>query len=373
MDIEALRQGVLGFVRSCECPEGPGRYRYSPSSRRPTLYASTYAARIFSLFDAWPGVDASAREAWIAYLNAHQDEDGLYRDPVIAGEGWYKDDPLWCGRAHLTGQVIGALAALGGVAARPFSFLDPYRDPDRLERWLEERDWGARVAFTGNEVCNIGRLLQYARDFHHDAAAGRAAAFLLDWLAGHRFNPATGLWGAGDVRDPVALSHAIQGAYHWWILFFYDGYPMPAPERTIDSLLRSQNPEGGFGWGVHNAEHPYRSSACEDIDSSHPLAQLYGTHDYRRDAVRRALERAAEWILRNRMADGGFVFVLDRAYAYGHPELSSEKSRSGLFPTWFRLLNLALIGKALPTHPLGGHPWRFDRCPGPQVWNEPEI
>lgn len=57
-------------------------------------------------------------------------------------------------------------------------------------------------------------------------------------------------------------------------------------------------------------------------------------------------------------------------YSYGHPELSSVAGESGLFPTWFRLLALALIGKALPRHPLGRYAWHFDNCPGPQVWIE---
>ena len=37
-----------------------------------------------------------------------------------------------------------------------------------------------------------------------------------------------------------------------------------------------------------------------------------------------------------------------------------------MFPTWFRLLSLALIGTALPTHALGHVPWHFLRCPGMQ-------
>ncbi len=365
-----LREGALRFMRSCECPGEPGRYRYSTTCQAATLYASSYAARTRSLLGDLAGLNEGDREGWLDYLNGHQDPDGLYRDPAIYGVGWYKGDPLWCGRTHLTGHVLGAVTALGGVAPRTMSFLDPYRDLKKLEDWLENRDWGERVAFTGNEICNIGRLLQYARDFQNDASAGRAVALMLDWLLDHRFNPELGLWGDGDPDDQLWLSQAIQGAYHWWILYFYDKRPLPAVERTIDSLLRSQNAKGSFGWGGHNKENPFYGSACEDIDSVHPLAQVSVTHTYRRDEIHQALRRAADWILSNQLPDGGFSFVKGMPYAYGHPELSNPADISGTFPTWFRLLSLAQIGKALPEHPLGTYAWHFDRCPGPQIWNE---
>jgi hypothetical protein len=369
-EVSDLCEGVLEFFRSCEVANRPGVHRYSPESQRPTLYASSYAARTRSLLGELAGLCSGERQAWLDYFNSHQDEDGLYRDPVIFGEGWYRDDPLWCGRTHLTGHVLGAVTALGGVSPREMTFLDSYRDPDKLEQWLDSRDWGERVAFTGNEICNIGRLLQYARDFHDDAAAGRAVDLILDWLMDHRFNPELGLWGEGAADDPLWLSHAIQGAYHWWILYFYDRRPVPAPERTIDSLLRSQNEKGGFGWGGHNPDNPSCSSACEDIDSVHPLAQLSVDHEYRREEVRTALRRAADWIVTNRLPDGGFAFVKGQPYAYGHEQLSNPEGVSGTFPTWFRMLSLAQIGKALPDHPLGQYPWHFDRCPGPQLWNQ---
>lgn len=372
LDVEELKRGVLEFMSCCACAGGPGRYRYSPRCELPTLYASSYAARVFSLFGVAGELGDAERSAWLDYLNSHQDEDGLYRDPVIFGQGWYRDDPLWCGRTHLTGHVLGAVTALGGVSPRGMTFLDPYRDPDRLEQWLDSRDWGERVAFTGNEICNVGRLLQYARDFHNDEAAGRAVELILDWLMDHRFNPELGLWGEGDAGDPLWLSRAIQGAYHWWILYFYDRRPVPAPERTIDSLLRSQNELGSFGWGGHNPDSPSCGSACEDIDSAHPLAQLSVDCEYRRQEVQVALRRAAAWIVTNRLPDGGFAFVQGRPYSYGHEQLSNPEGVSGTFPTWFRLLSLAQIGKALPDHPLGRYPWHFDRCPGPQLWNDPE-
>lgn len=364
-------RGVLGFVERHRVP-GPyeaGCYRYSSACRQATLYSSCYAAMARHLVGDLDRLSPTEREEWIAYLNDHQDDDGLFRDPVIFGQGWYAGDPLWCGRPHLTCHVVAALACLGGAAEKPLHWLDRWLGADALVRWLAGRDWGEKVAWTGNEIMNVGILLQYARDFQNEPRAGRAVAVLLDWLATHHVDPETGVWAAGNVADPVRRSHAVQAAYHWWPLFFYDGVPIPHLERAIDTVLATQNPAGGFGWGVHNPAEPFASSACEDIDSIDPLCRMARLTDYRRADIEATLARAADWVLTNQTADGGFVFIRNRPFEYGHSELRGEANRGAMFPTWFRLLSLALIGKALPQHPLGRIRWQFVRCPGMQFWD----
>jgi len=253
-----LRSSVLQFVASCSLPEfGPGRYRYSLACSEPTLYSSSYAAMAQSLLRALGGADTVE---WAAYLNSFQDDDGLFRDPLSYGQGWYADDPLWCGRSHLTCHVLTALACLGAVAAEPLTWLEPWRNCDALVDWLEGLDWGARVGWTGNEIMNVGTLLQYARDFHNDARAGQAMECLLDSLEQHHLNPESGVWGSLDLTDPLQRSHAVQAAYHWWPLFAYDRRPFPHVDRAVDTVLATQNPRGGFGWGVHNPAEPFGSS-----------------------------------------------------------------------------------------------------------------
>jgi len=287
---------------------------------------------------------------------------------VIFGSGWYENDPLWCGRPHLACHVVTALACLGGVAAKKLRWLDRWRNPDVLVRWLESRDWGQGVAWTGNEIMNVGTLLQYSRDFHNDQEAGRSVQVLLEWLSTNHINPESGLWGDIDTKVPIRRSHAVQAAYHWWTLYFYDRYPVPFMERAIDSVLATQNPLGGFGWGVHNPQEPFNSSACEDIDSIDPLCRMSALTEYRRNDVHEALAKAADWVLTNRMPDGGFVFMRDIPFEYGHPQLHGPRNTGAMFPTWFRMLSLALIGKTLPEHPLAQVQWNFVECPGFQFY-----
>ena len=356
---QKYKEDVLRFVESNYLGQ-PGRYRYSSSCSEPTLYSSTYAAMTMSLF----GKEIPDRDQWVQYLCDYQEDDGLFRDPVIWGQGWYKKDALWCGRTHLTSHVVIALACLGAVAPKENTFLKPWEDIDFLVNWLETRLWSCKgdISQTGNEIMNVGGLLQYERDFHANARAGKAVAVMLEWLSTHHVHPDTGLWGDdADLNDPLQLSNVVQAAYHWWELFFYDGVPIPYWTKAAEVMLRTQNPLGGFGLGVHNRKDPFVSSACEDIDTMSPLSRLYRMGVVRTDAVRQALERGAQWVKSNQTPDGGLQFIKNRDFEYGHPQLLGPKDGGAMFPTWFRTLTLALTAKAF-----GDASVQLIRCPGMQ-------
>jgi alkylhydroperoxidase family enzyme len=372
LDPARLRAATLGFVASLRMADGPyGRYRYAAGSTEHTLYSSTYAAMTRDLYGDLATLSTAEREAWIAYLQSHQDDDGLFRDPVIFDQGWYAGDPEWCGRRHLSCHVVTALTSLGAVAGKPLRCLDPFLAPGGLVAWLESRDWQARPDFVGNEVLNVGTLLQYARDFQRHPRAGDAVATMLRWMTDHHLNPATGLWGGLDTTRPRERSRAVQAGYHFWLLWFYDRVAIPHAERAIDACLATQNACGGFGLGVHTGSDR-ESSACEDIDSIDPLARLLAHEPpHRRDDIRTALARGAEVVLAAQAADGGFQFVRGRPFEYGHPQLAAGETEGAMFPTWFRTLTLAYLGRALPASPLGAIPWRFCNCPGIQFWLDP--
>lgn len=370
IDVEKLRLLTLKFISQCRFDGGKlGEYLYSEFVEKPTLYSSTYVTMIKSLYNALP--EKSECNEWVKYINSYQEEDGFFKDPVIYGDGWYKDDPLWCGRMHLTCHIIVALSCLDHIVKKPFSALKKFCDSDFLCLWLSERDWETQnISTTGNEVMNVGTLLQYSRDFHNDTKAGNAMEIILDWLTENHLNSETGLWGNLDLSKPRLLSETIMAAYHFWPLFTYDKIKVPFIEKAIDIILSSQNPNGGFGWGVHNPTSPYESSACEDIDSIEPLCRFYFLSNYRKDDIFKVLEKAYLWVVQNQMRDGGFVFTKNRAFFYGHPQLSSSVNKGTMFATWFRTLSLAYIGKVLKNSDIGKYPWNFVKCPGYQFWEQ---
>lgn len=360
-----VRARTLRYIENLRLEGQPcGRYRYAAEMPEPTLYSSTYAAMTRGLYRDLGSLTDAERREWVEYLQSHQEEDGLFADPRIAGEGWYKGDPEWCGRRHLSCHVVAALTYLGTVAQKPFRWLEPFFDEHHMTAWLEAREWQQNADTVGNEVLNVGTLLQYARDFQQEPRAADAVRTMLEWLAHHQVKAETGLWGSFDTSDNKGLSRGVQGAYHFWLLFFYDRKALPYPERAVDHVLRTENPAGGFGWGVHGP----RSSACEDIDSIDPLARMTFLADYRKQEIQQALQRALPHVLSNQNEDGGFSFIRGATFTYGHPLLSSSSNGSGMFPTWFRTLSLAYLGKALPDSMAGGFNWDFQNCPGIQFW-----
>jgi hypothetical protein len=366
--IGQVRAATLRYVESMRFRDLPfGRYRYARGMAEPTLYSSTYAAMTRGLYRDLDTLTSAERREWVEYFQSHQDDDGLYRDPRIFGEGWYKDDPEWCGRRHLTCHVLTALTCLDAVAAKPLRMLEPFYDEAHLIAWLEARDWN-RVDFAGNEVLNAGTLLQYARDFQKHPRAAPAMRCMLDWLARNHLNPATGLWGSLDVSAPKSLSRTVMGAYHYWLLFFYDRAPIPHADAAVTQVLRTQQADGGFGCGVHGPA----SSACEDIDSIDPLARLLSLGSLRRDDIVAALRRAEPHVLAMQNDDGGFVWIRGAAFSYGHPLMAAGKDASGMFPTWFRTLSLAYLAKALPDSITGRFNWHFHNAPGIQFWRPGE-
>ncbi len=357
------RRQTLQFLKSNELGQ-PGRYRYSSLTTEPVLYASAYAAMTRHLLKD----EIEERDEWLRYLQSYQELDGLFRDPVIYGTGWYAGDPLWCGRPHLTCHVLEAMACLGGTAEREITFVDPWKDPDFLFPWLEARDWGDGVADSGNEIMNVANLLQYSRDFHADDRAGRAVDMILDWLSTHRVDPESGLWGEADLSNPVALSNSVQGAYHWWAVFFYEGRQIPYAVSAASQILRTQNPLGGFGQGSHNPEDPWQSSACEDIDSLDPLCRMLMRGEIKGENILSAIRMGRRRVAENRMPDGGMVFYRGRPFEYGHPQLYGAADCGAMFPTWFRTLTLAVCDTALGDDT----EFRFVQCPGYQFPLEKE-
>lgn len=354
-DIQAIRSKTLSYIEEMRIKKSPyGRYRYSASVDTPALYASIFAVLTRHLYDDLNQLSESQRTEWIIYIQSFQDDDGLFRDPSVKNEladsldGW--------GWRHLTLHAFMALSALGTMPVKPLKFLESFYDVHSLRNWLESMDWNNDVS---NEIQNYTTALQYSRDFYKNPEVDKSVSFILDWLDSIQ-DPDTGLWGS-SFGTPELLSKGVQVGYHLWLLYFYNRRPINYAKEIIDSVLKTQSEFGGFGV-------PLNSSACEDIDSIDPLVRLYQRTDYRRKDIKATLQKALPWVLSNMNEDGGFVFRREAPFTFFHKLLSSSRNESGIFPTWFRTLSLAYLGKVLRDFFVGKYGWKFVKCPGHQFW-----
>lgn len=349
-DFDHLQATTLKYVESMALHPGGIEFRYASKCEKPTLYSSIYACLSYSLYGKLLGQPEARLQNWLDYFDRHQSaEDGLFRDPVVAGKQF--DECEWWGAKHLAGHIIMAYAALGKRPKHPFRLLRCYYEKDYLRRWLIQLRDSKEFIDASNEIMNVGTLLQYQRDQFEDDGAANAVQAMLQWLT-EEMDPDTGLWWKGPHSTPREISHAVQGAYHIQPLFQYDNLTLPHAEKMLQFVLRTQNALGGFGIELN-------STGCEDIDSIYPLV-TYGGRSLRPQDVRRALSRSLPWVLANQNPDGGFAWVLQRAFQYGHEQMATGVDESSLFGTWFRTLSLAFLVPALSLP----NQYRRTKCPG---------
>ena len=366
MNTQEIKERTLQYIESMRIEEILyGQYRYSANIKKPVLYASAYAAMARHLCRDLDSVPGENLKQWVSYLQSFQGEDGLFKDPVVADSKLIDCD--WWGWRHLTCHTIVALTALGAGAQKEFFCIKPFYGPDYVRRWLSERNWSTPASSNnaGNEILNYGTLLQYARDFHNDEKAKRSIEIMLEWLNENQ-NPQYGTWGPEiDLDNKINLAEVMMGGYHEFLLFFYDKRPFKYKEVIINRILSLQNEKGGF-----TGPHHQISSACQDIDAIDPLVRLTYQTDYKKGDIKTALEKAISCVLSHQNEDGGFVFMRDREFKYGHKEMYSGINESAMFPTWFRTLSMAIAGQALPNSFIGKFNWQFVSCPGYQFWNK---
>lgn len=360
LDATEIKKRTLTYIENMRIKDSTyGIYKYSKNQTKPVLYASLYAVLTRHLYRDLNELSKKQIKEWIDYIQSFQDDDGLFKDPNIANK--YAAESDWWGWRHLTLHTIMALTALKTSPAKKFKIIDKFENKNFVINWLESQDWVINPANTSNKVQNYFTFLQYARDFQGVNWAEKSLELAYEWLNEHQ-DKITGLWGK-RFHTRKYMSQGVQTGYHIWLLYFYDKKEIKYKEKIIESCLLTQNELGGFGVSLN-------SSACEDIDSIDPLIRLSSETDYKKNDIYMALKKAIPWILINMNEDGGFVFRRLEPFVYGHILMSSKKDESGMFPTWFRSLALAYIGKCLPETPLKKLNCQFIRCPGHQFWKD---
>lgn len=326
-------------------------YRYASSVSQPNIYGSIYASLINNLIHKNNYFSDKDTKEWVEYFDRFQREDGLFVDPVLECPHYYDLD--WWGARHLSLHLIICYTYLGAKPRYEFNYIKKYYDHDILRQYLDSLEFdNIKSVDSDNTIMNLGSLLQYQRDFFDDKKAGETLLFLFEELE-KKINPKTGSWGIGSDSDKEYISRAQQFAYHLYPLWLYDNREIKYKEKLIDLTLSLQNVFGGFSPMLN-------SSACEDIDAIDLLIKLSKLTDYRKEDIRKAMEKAFVWVLTNQNDDGGFVFRLNEPFVYGHPLTSSLKNESHLFATWFRTLSIAYL-----TDYLGiDNDFNVGHCPG---------
>jgi len=387
-----LKERVLGWLSTMH-PEGEAVWVYRlHQTADPSVFASCFAVFLRHLFNDLQTLSDEERTVWLSWLQSFQEaESGLFKDLENEDRA---TDPLHDAE-HLNRQLstfcLSAIDALGGKPHHRLSFLDPWKDSDRLVQWLESLDW-TNPWNCGNKVMFMGIFLAYDAHYNADISAQKALDVWFGWHNQYQ-NPATGFWGEGRKAEFI---DGMGGAYHQYVIYNFQNRTINYADRIVDKTLFLQQPDGmysAYGGGA----------SCYELDAVDILIHLYRRHDYRRKEIEETLRRVLAGVLANQNLDGGFCWahlpnwgmrdfwqlgtnILRYGSIYywylcwrsairiktirrptiltGWARQARGWSDSSIFDTWFRCLTIAEIGQVLTDIPYTEINWQFLNAPG---------
>ncbi|MGA2032997.1 MAG: prenyltransferase/squalene oxidase repeat-containing protein [Thermoguttaceae bacterium] len=261
----SLADETSAFV--CRCARADGGYAPSPDPNYPgysdtglsDLAAVTYAATLAKTM----GWQLPQPRRSIQFIHRHQQPDGAFRS-----QGGSFEPNSHLAVLYNTVQAVVALRALG---ERPK--IDPVKVMDRffVDGAFEKLPWYA-TSFFPLFYAALGRPFPEPYD--------RALRDLQ----------------VRSQKDDGYLGDHVAATFHMAHYFRLTGRPTPKAAQMVRRVLRDQRPDGGWNikepdWDVH---------AC--FDAVFILRQLGGQSE----AVRRPIQKGADWALACRHAQGGF-------------------------------------------------------------------
>lgn len=388
---ERLKERALNWLETMRLPGTVGQYRLNRGADA-SVFSSCFAVFLRHLLGDLDTLDSAERQAWLSWLQEFQDpESGLFVDQQNAARAPDQDHDNEHLNRQLTTFCLSAVHALGGRPRHPLRFLDAWKDPARIERWLDSLNW-KNPWNCGNKAMFMGIFLAYDLEQTGDPGTRRALDAWFDWHDRHQ-RPASGFWGEGPRADYI---DGMGGAYHQYTIYNYMQRPLGYPEQIVDRVLLLQQPDAMYS--------PYQGGAtCYEMDAVDILVHSYRRHDYRRADIRAALRRMLPAVLETQNADGGFCWGRRRPFGpAGYLRLTTDLARhrslfywylswraalviqirrrpqlktgwvpqprdwheSSVFDTWFRCLTIAEISQVVDDTPYARLSWQYLTVPG---------
>lgn len=361
----SVKSAALNFVQSMKIGDQPGVYRKDPTEEHPSMYGSYHAAHILDLFHCLQDYSKEDIDSWASLINSKQCEQGYFsnrekdrerkRDPNEL-------EPIW----HFTRGMIWGLRILGRKPERELSFIEPLLEKKTLYAYVKHYDWSNSWA-AGNQVLALATVLMALRDWYHvpyiDELLEKAMYPALEELQDEQ----TGYWGT---QYGASLLNGMFGTIHVLPIYFAQGWEYQFVERSVDSTLVSQLPDGSF-WPC--------GSDCPDFDGAYMLYNLYQLTDYRKEDIEKAAQGYLQHALMHLSPDGvGFLihrkdslheqwvsrphFVWEEGKDTPTEELRDEDTKRSkiMLGSWFYPLSIALVSR-IPTVKGFEGPYKLNR------------
>lgn len=299
--IERVKPGVLEWLESVRSKdEGWGRWKYTRHmERKYGLQSTAMAIGALHMLGELKKAPAKWKQEAVTFYQSCQDpKDGYFKDPLVTEKDRISNQHSW---EHIWAQMSSISSALRLLGAEPLHkspsnrFIATNSIPP--EKWHLQFDW-KNPWLVGEEWARAVKgfwsgLPASEKKPDHPALVRAFAAMERDVI-----DPATGFPTKGGCTN---MSVAMAGLFKVASAYLDVRRPVPNPERSIDSVLKLQQPNGEFG---------DRSEMCYNWDSLWLLrvldAQIKGKH--RHEDIVSAADRNAEILIaKYRKPDGGFT------------------------------------------------------------------
>lgn len=363
-----LKANAMAFVNAMKVGDEPGAYKKEACETGPSTYGSYHATQVLSLFGELQKMPKKDLDQWAERIKALQiggngffsnkDHD-IGRDRIL-----HELDPIW----HFTRGMIWCLRTLGDEYRpdKELTFMEPFLDKKVMYDYIKSYDWKNSWA-AGNQVCALATGMCALDEWYGVPAAREALEYGMFPALEELIDEKTGYWGT---QFGANLLNAQFGTIHVLPMYFYLGWEYKQLERSVDSTIACQLPDGSF-WPC--------GSDCPDFDGAYMLFNLSRLTDYRKEDM----EAAARKYIRHaetHFADDGVGFLLhdkntkpEQWISRPHfiwkdgvegaiEEIRDEDPTRDkiMLGSWFYPQSLALISGMLGDTGYEG-PWRFVR------------
>jgi hypothetical protein len=372
-------------METLKVPGSCCRYRFSAFADD-TIFCTCFALFILDLFKETDRFTDEHRQKWISHIQGFQNEKHGYFEPE---KYYHKDKERNC--YQLTCFCLSALGILGAEPQYPLRFLNQWKAPSDIKKYLYEKGCHQGVPGSGNKAMFLAIFLTYE---YERTKENHLNDKINAWFEFHNETQnRNGFWGA-DLKSHYL--HGLQNGFHQFVIYFYWRREIPKINKIVDVALMSQDKQGFFAPTLGG-------EACHDYDAVHILAMARRTTDYRKDEIEVCLRRAFDAILSTQNSEGGFcqskcmlagltdffryipiylsnstpylwyyrarsclrTFFKQDKPVYAWAEKGRSSQGSNLWDTWFRCLTLADIENTLDSHKKTDRVcWKFHKTIG---------
>lgn len=293
-----VKANAMAYLQAMKVGSEPGIYKKEACETSPSTYGSYHATQVLSLFGELQKMPRKDLDAWAEHIKALQ----------IGGNGFFSNkehdrgrfrglhelDSVW----HVTRGMLWTLRTLGDDYRpdREMAFMEPFLNKKTVYEYTKAYDWKNSWA-ASNQICALGTCMLALRDWYGVPAIDEALEYGLYPALEELVDENTGYWGTQFGAD---LLNGQFGTIHVLPIYFYMGWEYKQLERSVDSTIQCQLPDGSF-WPC--------GADCPDFDGAYMLYNLSCLTDYRKEDMHAAARKFIRHV-ETHMPDDGIGFLL---------------------------------------------------------------